>query len=173
MVAERLPTNYRDIKDMSILEAEDLLSIELSAKTLSLDESLEAIFLTIDDLSEYEQNIVKRVWRRGRNLGVQAAGDNLFKQMSLRSGTQACVEYLKQMSSAFQLVVTPNSPSSGGGFSFNVFPPGTVVMPSNTQPPQPDYPIEPTPDYTQDSESILGSKAQAHKSNVLNFAEDD
>ena len=120
----RLPTNYNNISGLTVLSGDDLLSIEIMAKTLTLDEALDAIFLSLDDLDTAEVSIVNRVWRRGRNKGIQQAGDSLFKQMNTRTGTAACLEYLKQMSQTFALTVTPTS-STSSGFSFNVFPPGS------------------------------------------------
>ena len=118
---ERLPTNYLLIKDLEILSAEDLLAIELAAKVLEFEEALQSIFLEAADLSDKEVALAKRVWRRGRFQGIQEAGTKLFKQMENRNGTQACIDYLRQMSGTFSLEVTPVS--TGSGFSFNVFPP--------------------------------------------------
>lgn len=117
---ERIPTNYAKIEDLQTITAEDLFSIELMAKTLSMSDCLDALFLTEDDLTPREINIVTRVHARGRQLGVQKAGDNLFMLMKQRNGTLAALEYLKQMSSTFTLEIAPEAKS--GGFSFNVFP---------------------------------------------------
>ena len=123
-MADRPNTNYANVTGLTVLDKGDLLSIELMAKTLSLEEALAVLFLTLDELTEHETNLVNRVWRKGRNKAVQEAGDHLFAQMRTRNGTVASLEYLKQMSSTFQLVVSPTSNSSSG-FSFNVFPPGS------------------------------------------------
>jgi len=122
---ERLPTNYSQIKDMKVLAAEDLLNIELMAKTLQLDDCLAALFLTASDLDDRELNIATRVHAKGRQLGVKEAGDNLFNQMRNRTGTLACLEYLRQMSSTFVMEVGAATSSNGNGFSFNVYPPGS------------------------------------------------
>lgn len=117
-------TNYMNVQGLTILDKGDLLSIELMAKTLNVEEALAVLFLQLDELTEHEINLVNRAWRKGRNKAVQEAGDHLFAQMRTRNGTVAALEYLKQMSTTFQLVVSPST-SSGSGFNFNVYPPGT------------------------------------------------
>ena len=128
----RLDSNYNKIEGLEVLSADDLLNIEIMAKTLELDACLESLYLTLADLSELETTIVQRVHRKGRNKGVQEAGDNLFSQMRTRNGTVACMEYLKVMSNTFTIQVTPVGGSSGG-FHFNVFPPGTTPETVSTQ----------------------------------------
>lgn len=118
---DRIPTDYNRIEGLTILDSADLNNLEIRARSMTLEECLETLFLTLDDLSEKERVLVSRVHRRGRNLGVQKACDSLFSQMKVKGGTQACIDYLRSMSATFAAEETPTS-IAGGGFSFTVHP---------------------------------------------------
>lgn len=123
-MSSRLSTNYNKLGDLVYLDSEDLLAIEINAKMLELDECFDMLFIEKDELSEYEFAVCKKAHRRGRKTAIADAGKHLFSQMQTRNGTQACMEYLKQMSGTFQMEVTPDA-GSGSGFTFN------VMMPEN------------------------------------------
>lgn len=124
--ADRLPTNYSRIKDLSYIDNEDLISIEQNAKVLELDECLATLFIDKDQLSAHELDVCQQVHSRGRKLGITTAMDRMFKIMDQKTGAQSCMEYLKQFSGTFTADVTP-TPGSGSGFSFN------VVLPADSE----------------------------------------
>ena len=111
----RLPLSYRDLSDLESLEEGDLDTIEIKAKVLSLEECLQLI--GIEDLSESDMALARRVWNRGRMKAIDSAGQKLFSQMAQRGGAVPALDYLRQMSGTFQAEITP---TAGQGFKFNV-----------------------------------------------------
>ena len=115
----RVKPDSLNIPDLEILDEEDLLIIDLKASILSLEECLAFLCLTSDDLPEYDLCMATKIHTRGRLRAVSTAGEKLFSAMSMRGGGAVSLDYLRQMSSNFQLTLTPN-PSSASGFTFNV-----------------------------------------------------
>jgi hypothetical protein len=113
----RLPTSYRDLKELKGITDEDLDIIELKAKVLSLDETFMFIGIEKEEISEDDMKICNRVWNRGRMKAIDDAGTRLFSQMQQRGGAAPALDYLRQMSGTFQAEITPQA---AGGFKFNV-----------------------------------------------------
>ena len=103
----RLPENYRNIKGLVTLDDQDLDTIKIKAKGLSLDECFDYLCLTEEDLTPTE-------------LRIASACDSLFIHMKTRNGGATALEYLKQHSSTFSFEATPTGSPNGSGFSFNV-----------------------------------------------------
>lgn len=118
----RIPVNYNSLTDLVYICSDDLVAIEINAKVLEFDEVLDHLLIDQADLTQRELTLCKKAHRRGRLEGLVQAGQNLFSQMKARNGTVACLEYLKQHSSSFQMEVSP-SPGSASGFAFNVIMP--------------------------------------------------
>lgn len=112
----RLPTNYNEIQ-LTDITAEDLNVIEIHGKVLEFDETMDVMMIELSEVCDYDQEVMRRVHKRGRLLGVKQAGDKLFTSMSSRSGNVAAMDYLRQMSGTFAAEVVT---SDNGGFSFNV-----------------------------------------------------
>jgi hypothetical protein len=123
-MTSRLKTDYKGIGDLPTLMAEDLLSIELKAKAMTLPECLEFLFLTEDELTEEEARFAKLAYRKGRAAGISTAADNLFASMKMRGGGPVALEYLRQLSGTFTLEATPEA-GTKSGFNFNVVMPET------------------------------------------------
>ena len=117
--AERIPTDYKQIDGLEYIDHEDLYFIESSASGMELEQCLTALMIDKSDLSDRETDVVKKVWARGRELGIKTAFTCLFDSMKGKSGTPASVEYLKQFASTFSAETVP-TPGSSSGFSFNV-----------------------------------------------------
>jgi hypothetical protein len=114
----RLPTNYLELKpQLELIRAEDLNDIEIRARVMDFQETLDSLLIDIDDLTPEDLIIAKRVHKRGRLEGIQKACDKLFHQMSQKGGHVPAMDYLRQMSGTFKAEI---SPTSGSGFKFNV-----------------------------------------------------
>ena len=118
---DRLPTNYTKVRGLEYIDNEDLLSIEQDSRFLDLDDCLIALFVDKRKLSDWELDVVTQVHKRGRQKGITQAGELLFRNMSAKTGTNACLEYLRQFSSDFTIDVTPMHSGSSSGFNFNVY----------------------------------------------------
>lgn len=112
----RLPTNYNEVRGLSVITPEDLYTIHNKAKALTLDECFELIAISVDDISSYDLRICKIVHKRGKAEGIAIAVDSLFAHMKSKQGGATCIDYLRQHSGSFALEKT----SSGSGFNFNV-----------------------------------------------------
>lgn len=116
-----MPASYHDL-DLDFLNAEDLNVIEIKSKALSLDECFEYLCIDKSDLPDRELELCKRVFKKGRVSGISQAADKMFNSMQGRNGSQVAFEYLRHLSSTFQL--EPNNPTNASaGFSFNVIMP--------------------------------------------------
>jgi len=109
--------NYRNLKDLAIVTPEDLEIVEQRAKALSVQECLEYLCLDQEELTEAEASYIRRAHRKGVADGIYKAVDYMFRNMQMKNGGQACLDYLKTRSEPFQVDATPRS---SGGFSFNV-----------------------------------------------------
>ena len=126
----RLSTDYNKLS-MTYLDSDDLCAIEVKSKALTLDECFDFLCVVPSDVPPAELAIATRVWRRGRASAIHTASDKLFSAMSMRGGGQVAFDYLKQLSSTFQIEVTPDSPTNpNSGFSFNVIMPEDKSTPS-------------------------------------------
>lgn len=92
-------------------------TVVLAAPTLSIEECYDLIFLKQDELQPAEVELMERLHRYGRAIGIKDASTALFNQMKGKNGFTPALEYLKQCSGDFKLNVTQ---TSGGGFSFNI-----------------------------------------------------
>lgn len=113
----RLPSFYKEVKELVIINDDDLDTIELKAKVLTLDECFLLLGVDKTELSEHEVYISDRVWQKGRMKAISDAGTKLFSQMGQRGGHVPALDYLRQMSGTFSAEVTP---AAGSGFKFNV-----------------------------------------------------
>lgn len=117
-MSNRMKTDYKEL-ELDYLDAQDLLTIQVKAKALSLEECLEFICAEIEDIPKAEMRYATLAHRRGRSEGIATACDHLFGSMKMRNGGQAAVEYLRQMSGEFQIDAQA-TPGGTSGFSFNV-----------------------------------------------------
>ena len=114
---ERLPKIISQVKGLTILTSLDLVTIEASATSLTLDLCLEQLMLERNELTDYELWVIDKIYKRGRANGIQRAGDSLFASMNGKQGGQHALEYLAKMSGEFSSEVTLTASS---GFNFNV-----------------------------------------------------
>lgn len=120
---DRLSTNYNSAKGLEYITPEDLLSVELNAALLDLDECYDMLFIENEHLSEKEDRLLKAAHRRGKKKSIANAANHLFKQMETKSGTAACIEFLRNCGK-FSIEGTPGTNGAAGGFNFNVIMPG-------------------------------------------------
>ena len=114
----RFRGSYTTILDeLEFLDDEDLRIIESKAKGLSFADCLDFLCVAEIDIPKNELKLAKMAHKRGRVSAISKACESLFSSMNGKAGHQASIEYLKVMSSTFQLEPTS---SSSGGFSFNV-----------------------------------------------------
>ena len=114
----RLSTSYKNTEGFTYLDTEDLMAIEMRAKALSFDECLDFLCVDPAEVPDIELAVAKRIWRRGRCSAINLAAEKMFSAMEMRGGGAVALDYLKQLSSTFQLEAMPNS--SKEGFTFNV-----------------------------------------------------
>jgi hypothetical protein len=123
----RINPNYRDLENtLDLLDSEDLSAIEIKAKALSLEECLSFLCLDVEELPAEDLRIATKAWRRGRVSALNTAADKMFAAMGNRNGGVIALEYLRELSSTFQMEATPTT--SGQGFNFN------VIMPEDGKP---------------------------------------
>ena len=115
----RMPINYKDIKDMTYLTSDDLVTIEIKAKAMSYVECLAFICVTEDELPPAEKVYSLKAFNRGRADSIGIACEKMFGAMGRNGGGPVALEYLRQMASEFQVNAIP-APGVGAGFSFNV-----------------------------------------------------
>lgn len=118
----RITPNYRELEDsLELLDSEDLAAIEIKAKALSLDECLNFLCLELDELPEEDKRIATKAWKRGRVSALNTAAEKMFASMGSRGGGAIALEYLRELSTTFQMEATPVA--GPGGFAFNVIMP--------------------------------------------------
>ena len=114
----RMTLTYSNL-GLVYLDQDDLCAIEIKAKALTLNECFDFLCVIPEDVPPNELAIANRVWRRGRSSAIHTAANKLFSSMDMRGGGAVAFDYLKQLSSTFQLEVEPAT-ASKTGFSFNV-----------------------------------------------------
>lgn len=117
-MAERIPTKIKDIKGLSYINHEDLLTVEKAADSMSVEQCYELLMIDPAEMSEYESSVVVAIHKRGRASGVKSAVDKLFAHMATRNGGTSALEYLSKMSGEF--AVNVETAKKGTGFNFNV-----------------------------------------------------
>jgi hypothetical protein len=117
----RSNVDYKEV-ELKFLDKDDLLAIELKSKALSIEECLDFLCVTSEEVGEADMAWVKKAWKRGRAVAITTAADKMFSAMSMRGGGQTSMEYLRAMSGTFQVEATPLG-KTGDGFSFNVIMP--------------------------------------------------
>lgn len=106
------------VKGFENLTEDECIEITLSAKSLSLEECYDSLLIDPSVLSEAEAKFSEQLHKYGRAIGVKDATESLFYHMKTKNGSDASLEYLRQMGGEFSVDV-----SQGGGnkgFSFNV-----------------------------------------------------
>lgn len=125
-----MDTNYNNL-DLNYLDPEDLYAIELKAKALTLEDCYDYLHIDPEHLPEHEAVYAQKAWRRGRMSSIATAAEKLFSSMNGRNGGTFALEYLKALSSTFQIEPTPGA--TPGGFSFNVIMPEDQVGSKKTK----------------------------------------
>ena len=116
----RMPTDYSKLeKDIDLLDRDDLLSIELNAGALNIEQCLDALGIEIKDVSEAEMVTIKRVHKLGSAKSIANAFVKLNSAMGAKNGGQLALELLRIKCDDFS-VEQSELPKSGSGFSFNV-----------------------------------------------------
>lgn len=108
--------------NLEYLDQDDMHTIEVKAKALTLQECFDFMCVDIDDVPLHDLNMAKRAHSRGRAVAIVSAADKLFSSMSMRGGGAVALDYLRTLSGTFQVEATPNS-SAKNGFVFNVIMP--------------------------------------------------
>jgi hypothetical protein len=115
----RITPNYRELEEtLDLLDSEDLAAIEIKAKALSLEECMDFLCLDIVDLPDEDRRIATMAWKRGRASALNTAAEKMFSAMGNRGGGIIAMDYMRELSSTFNVEATPVT--SGSGFSFNV-----------------------------------------------------
>ena len=107
------------VKGFENLAEEECIEITLSAKSLSLEECYDSLLIDPLSLTLAEVKFAQQLHKYGRAIGVKDATENLFYHMKTKNGTDASLEYLRQMGGEFSVEVNPIA-GGKGGFSFNV-----------------------------------------------------
>lgn len=104
----RLPTDYTELVEESegVLDADDLLDIELKAGILEFNECLEYLLVEKEDLSEAEYNYAKRIHKRGRNKSVY----EIFEQLR-KNSTSAAEMMITRLSTVLAAPVLDTIPT--------------------------------------------------------------
>jgi len=103
---------------MELLDSEDLNAIEIKAKALTIEECLDFLCVDAAEVPTLDMKYARKAWRRGRASALSSAADKMFSAMGTRNGGPIALEYLRELSSTFQMEVSQASTS--GGFSFQV-----------------------------------------------------
>ena len=113
----RLPTDYTQLVDEledPVLDADDLLDIELKGGILEFDECLAYLMILKDDLSEKEYDYAMRIHKRGR----MKATYELFEQLR-KNSTAAAEMMIVRLSSV--LAQQPDQMANLPDFNFNIY----------------------------------------------------
>lgn len=113
--------SYHKFEDqLEEITVNNLNTIELQAKTLSLGECYDYLLLDEAELSDSDKKWCKRAWKCGRAKAISDAGKKMFEGMSRNNGGQTAMAYLEKMSGTFKADVVIPDGGGGSGFSFNV-----------------------------------------------------
>lgn len=114
----RLTTQYHLLKDkLEYLEPRDLEAIRSNAHALSLEDLWDFLSITEKDVPEFDRMYAIAAHKRGRAEAITKAGQMLQLSMQGKSGMQASLAYLQQMSGSFSAELVP---TASKGFSFNI-----------------------------------------------------
>ncbi len=108
------------VEEFDSLTAEDCYEITLAAKSLSIEECYDTLFIDSVSLSEAELKFTQLLHKYGRAIGIKDATEKLFFQMATKNGGDAALEYLRQMSGEFSVNVVPAAGKSGFAFNVNI-----------------------------------------------------
>lgn len=115
----RVENDYSNIP-LVYLTKNDLVTIELKAIALTLDECYDFLFVDSANLTEHDISASKLAWRKGRACAIHQAASSLMSSMSSRNGGNVAMDYLKTLSPTFSAEVSPSTTPGNPGFTFNV-----------------------------------------------------